>query len=97
MINRGLLLIAASVVACHPRPPDVPPEVLTACEAACARGAELGCVFALPTPGGVRCVQVCRDTEATGWTTMPPACIAHASSCKAADHVSAYGCAGGGS
>jgi hypothetical protein len=71
----------------HPIMPEV------ACSNACARLAELGCESAKPTPEGTTCEQICYDTEASGFSTMHPKCVAEATSCEDADHVSAHGCA----
>lgn len=91
----GAMVWLLSLCHCGPTiwtPPEPVPVVGDACERACARGAELGCVFAEPTPEGATCVDVCRDTEATGWTSMHPECVAVASSCEEASRVSADGC-----
>jgi len=85
------LLLAVAVSACGHVQPDVP-VTTDACEAACTRGAELGCAWAYPTADGVPCEQVCEDTEATGWTSMHPGCVAQAESCEEASRVSARGC-----
>lgn len=74
-------------------PPEPVPVDGDACERYCAVGERLGCGYAEPTPNGTPCVQVCYDTEATGWTTCHPACVAdHATSCAEADRLSASGC-----
>jgi len=90
----GAMMWLLSIAGC-PRwsPPDDPPKPVAACEAACARLVELGCDAGQPTPEGTTCVQVCEDTERTGWTTMHPDCVAEAASCEEAERVSGEGCA----
>jgi hypothetical protein len=87
------VIVGVSLSACggwiEPRPVPVDGD---ACERACATGARLGCPFAESTPDGTSCVQVCIDTERSGWTTMNPSCVAAATTCEEASRVSADGC-----
>ena len=88
-----ILLLLGIAGNCQPDPsqpkPPAPHEV---CMSACERLGELGCPEAEPTKKGATCVQVCVETESTGWTTMHPSCIAAAKTCEDASKVSAKGC-----
>jgi len=77
---------------CTPAPEPVTPDVVDDCARACIRLSELGCYAGATTPNGATCEEVCHETEATGWSTMHPACIALAKDCKEADRLSAEGC-----
>lgn len=82
---------ALALCACGPLPSPSPPVYVDDCAAACARLDELGC-GETSTPAGTSCDAWCRDTEATGYTTMHPECIAVADTCEEAARVSAEGC-----
>jgi len=79
------LALAAALLACSPTPGPQPPPAPEACEAACARLAELGCPEAAPTPDGGMCTDVCLNVELSGYATANPRCIAEAESCAAID------------
>ncbi len=87
--------IAIAIIMVAGCAPAKSPSTITdpgSCEDACNRLQAMGCVAGQPTPKGTPCVQVCLDTERTGYTTMHPACVADARTCDEADLVSAEGC-----
>jgi hypothetical protein len=89
----GAMIWLLSLVRCGGWFPPAPvPVDGDACERACATGTRLGCPFAEPTPDGTTCVQVCIDTERTGWTRWHAECVAEATTCEEASRVSADGC-----
>ena len=87
-----VMLLALACQGCPVDPPKPPPGTPDVCAQACIHLREMSCIAGADTPDGTPCETVCADTEATGYTTMYPACIVNAASCEEADHVSAYGC-----
>jgi hypothetical protein len=61
------------------RPTPTPAEAT--CAGVCARGVELGCVYATPTPTGATCETVCQNATASGepWRLS---CLAQATNCE---------------
>lgn len=84
--------IAALLGACVPIPQPPPVPNGDACALMCDHATELGCDFAGSTPHGATCTDVCRVTEATGWSTMHPACMLRGSTCAAMQAYSVTGC-----
>lgn len=79
-------LLSLLLASCGPLPTPVPgptPELLGTCETACARGAELGCRWAQPTPKGTPCADVC--ATASRIAPWGVSCLTTAQSCEAAD------------
>jgi len=64
MIRAALTLSALALCACPFVPDPVKPIPVpgATCADVCARGAELGCDYAQPTPAGASCVEVCERT-----------------------------------
>ena len=86
------ILAALSLPLLSACPPAQPPLYESACAAACARGRELACEWSAQTPEGASCETVCETTEATGYTTMHPQCVALATTCGEAERYSRNGC-----
>ena len=83
-----LVALLASCASCRgtPNGPDVTDAGdEDACARACGRLAALGCPEAEPTDAGAPCVEVCRNTEASGVVTFAPECVANATSCDDVD------------
>jgi hypothetical protein len=55
------------------------------CAAVCAKGAEIGCVFAKPTPKGATCETVCANLQASGLPAWDLACRSTKTTCAAMD------------
>lgn len=85
-------LVVLLLIGCTHVPPQPPPDVLSDCAMACERLRYLECEAAQPTPDGHTCLEMCETTEATGYTTTHPECIAMASDCEDADRLSQEGC-----
>lgn len=92
-VTRYGYILAIVLTSCWPTPTTPSVGDPEACPDACERLRDLGCRAAEPTPEGVTCLAICLDTEATGWTTMHPSCIAVAETCEEASRGSADGCA----
>ena len=84
-MRRLSALLALSLSACMlpvPDPPPAPAPIAT-CATACARGTELGCTWATPTPNGTPCADVCAmASRIAPWNV---ACLTTATSCEAAN------------
>ena len=80
------LILCLALSACMPSPtPDPPPqpEPLYTCATACARGAELGCTWAQPTPAGTPCADVCAvASRIAPWGVQ---CLSTTGTCEAAN------------
>ena len=73
--------VLAFFSGCAPVP--VTPVRPAACTEACAKGAELGCVWATPTPNGATCTDVCESANRIlPWRTE---CLWGARTCEEAD------------
>jgi hypothetical protein len=77
------IIAIATLAACNR--PAADPSVHVDCYAACETGRRLGCAWTETTPAGLTCEAWCERTEATGYTTMHPACVAAAKTCEEAD------------
>lgn len=86
------LLIALALAGCGGTTPEPAVVDIDACQAACENLRRLECPAGEPTPNGAPCETVCYQTEATGWTTSFPDCVARAASCEQAARWSAEGC-----
>ena len=77
---RRLVPALALLAACATTPPKPTPPADATCAIVCAHGAELGCVWATPTPAGHACVEVCDSATAQGqmWRLS---CLARATTC----------------
>lgn len=83
---RNMISIAVAViVSCATVPPPKPLERPATCADMCARGTELGCEWAKPTPRGKTCLDVCRNVMDSGVLTFDLECEAKASSCGVCD------------
>lgn len=51
------------------------------CAASCVKRRALGCADGAPTPAGATCETVCLNTEASGYASENPACLAKMNSC----------------
>ncbi len=84
-------LAAAAFVGCAScrSTPIAPDDVVDGgddpCARACQRLATLGCAEAAPTDAGATCVEVCRNTEASGVVSLDPACVANIATCDEVD------------
>jgi hypothetical protein len=65
--------------------PLTPVEGSATCETVCARAAELGCSWALPTSEGATCEEVCAHSQASGILTLNLECRSAAASCEASE------------
>jgi hypothetical protein len=78
-------LLALLIPACMPAPtrdPPPQPEGIYTCATACARGAELGCTWAQPTPAGTSCADVCAvASRIAPWNAQ---CLTTSGTCEAA-------------
>jgi hypothetical protein len=84
------ILASFLLIGCVLPAPNHAPSV-TYCKAACERIEALKC-FKTSTPSGAACLEVCENTEQSGYTTMHPRCVALARSCAEVDRVSRKGC-----
>jgi hypothetical protein len=86
ILVRGALLGLLSLgvfVACANCGTNPPIPTQATCDAACARGAQLGCEWARPTHLGATCGAVCLNAaDKVPWNV---ACLSVAASCVAAD------------
>jgi len=82
----AICMFAVAVVfilsaGCAPVP--VTPVRPAACSEACAKGDELGCVWATPTPKGATCIEACESANRIlPWNTE---CLWGARTCEEAD------------
>lgn len=88
-ISMILAAICLVLAACHPEPePVVMPVGADAgdlCSAACARGRQLHCAFAEPTPDGATCEAFCAADKAdptTRLTSRYLGCLASLKACS---------------
>ena len=73
------MVLAMFFVACGSvQPVPDPPVPGATCEAACARGAKLGCSWARPTELGASCLEVCANASVVPW---PAECLSKADTC----------------
>lgn len=90
---KACVLCSVMLLSCAPILPEPAPVVVgDTCVKACEKLRALGCEAGKDTPDGASCVDVCYQTEATGWTTMHPRCVSIAGTCAEAEKVSQYGC-----
>jgi len=76
-----IVVIVSLLTSCAPVP--VTPVRPAACPEACEKGAELGCVWATPTPKGATCIEVCESANRIlPWNTE---CLWGARTCEEAD------------
>lgn len=84
-----LLSACSSYASVPPQPPGDPqvsePGTPVDCQAACAALRAHHCPSGDPTPQGGSCEDVCNSTEASGYASMHPRCLAKIQSCDGVD------------
>lgn len=77
----ALSLLLSGCPATVPQPnPVVDPDDIPACEKACSRMQELGCLEGEDLPDGTTCVEFCQETTVKGHS-LNPQCLEKINSC----------------
>jgi hypothetical protein len=80
--SRLAFAIALALASCDPFPPPVSPDPAPAdCEQACQRLEALECTEAEPAADGTTCVDLCREVETSGYSTLNLSCVLELDSC----------------